>query len=431
VAGETTCDGRKPGAARRVDFAMASSTASLPSRLDAPTDSGRDVLLLLGYTSWAGAIRRRQIHPEDQLAVKLLESPRVSRLLVCNPFRSLPARLLRPALSPADGPFPESASRRLHEPVRLRRTDSTRLAAIERSCSRYERSVRAAAEEFGLQRPVVITAHPLIAGFGSFDWAGPVTYYANDDLTAHPPLSPWWPAYEVSSARMRAAGRRAVGLTPKSLQSVNPSGAGAVIPTGLIPAEWDDPAPGPSWFLELPGPRMVYVGTLDERIDPAAVRSLAAARPDGSVVLIGRGGDRGPVAKLAELPNVHVRPPIAREELIAVVAAADLGLVPHVRSEQTEAMSPLKLFEYLGAGIPVAATDLPGIAPVCPPRVKLAESGEDFGTAANAALHLGRWDGASRREFIDENSWSSRFDALLDLALSDPQNLQPSTSTGR
>lgn len=409
---------------------MATSTASPPVRLEAPTASGQDVLLLLGYTSWAGAIRRRQIHPEDQLAVKLIESPRVSRLLVCNPFRSLPAKLLRPSSGRAEVAFPESESRHLHEPGRLRRTDSTRIAAIERSCARYERNVRAAAERFGLQRPTVITAHPLIAGFGRFDWAGPVTYYANDDLTAHPPLSPWWPAYEVSFARMRKAGRRAVGLTPKSLQSVDPSGPGAVIPTGLIPQEWVDPASPPRWFLELPGPRMVYVGTLDERIDPVAVRALAAAHPEASVVLIGRDGDRGPVAKLGELPNVHVRPPIPREELIAVVAAADLGLVPHVRSEQTEAMSPLKLFEYLAAGIPVAATDLAGIAPVCPPRVKLAQHGEDFGAAASAALDLGRCDDVSRREFVDENSWSRRFDGLLDLAFTDSQNPQCSTSTG-
>lgn len=408
---------------------MASSTASLPVRPIAPTERGHDVLLLLGYTSWAGAIRRNQIHPEDQLAVKLIESPRVSRLLVCNPFRSRLAKL-RPAPRSARSPFPESKSRRLHEPLRLRRTDSTRIAAIQRGCARYERSVRAAAEEFGLRRPAVIAAHPLIAGFGSFDWAGPVTYYANDDLTAHPPLRPWWPAYEVSFARMRAAGRAAVGLTPKSLQSVDPSGPGAVIPTGLIPAEWDEPAAAPRWFLDLPGPRMVYVGTLDERIDPAAVRALAAAHPRGSVVLIGRDGDRGPVAELAKLANVHVRPPIPRQELIGVVAAANLGLVPHVRSEQTEAMSPLKLYEYLGAGIPVAATDLPGIASACPERVVLARGAGDFASAASSALELGHWDEDSRRQFIDENSWSSRFDSLLDLALPETSNLQPSTSTG-
>jgi glycosyltransferase involved in cell wall biosynthesis len=408
---------------------MASSTASLPVRPSALTERGHDVLLLLGYTSWAGAVERRQIHPEDQLTVKLIESPRVSRLLVCNPFRSRLAKL-RPAPRSARSSFPKSESRRLHEPLRLRRSDSTRIATIERGCARYERSVRAAAEEFGLRRPAVIAAHPLIAGFGSFDWAGPVTYYANDDLTAHPPLSPWWPAYEVSFARMRAAGRGAVGLTPKSLQSVDPSGPGAVIPTGLIPAEWYAPAAAPRWFLDLPGPRMVYVGTLDKRIDTAAVRALAAAHPQGSVVLIGRDGDRGPVAELGKLANVHVRPPIPRQELIAVVAAADLGLVPHVRSKQTEAMSPLKLYEYLGAGIPVAATDLPGIASVCPERVMLAQGAGNFAGAATSALALNRWDEHSRRRFIDENSWSSRFEALLDLALPEPANLQPSTSTG-
>jgi teichuronic acid biosynthesis glycosyltransferase TuaH len=417
---------------------MASTATSSPARIDAPTESaaarrdvaGRDAILLLGYTSWAGATRRRQIHPEDQLTLKLIDSPRIARLLVCNPFRSLSAKLLRPGSGVAEEPFPESASRRLHEPLRLRRTDSTRLAAIERSCTRYERSVRAAAAEFGLQRPAVIAAHPLIAGFGRFDWAGPVTYYANDDLTAYPPLSPWWPAFEASFARMRKAGRRAVGLTPKSLQSVAPSGPGAVVPSGLIAEEWAEPAPAPGWFLELPAPRMVYVGTLDERIDPAAVRNLAAAHPDGSIVLIGRDGDRGPVAALGELTNVHVRPPIPRDELIALVAAANLGLVPHVRSEQTKAMSPLKLFEYLGAGIPVAATDLPGIAPVCPARVRLAASGEDFGAAASAALELGRWDEERRQEFVAENSWSRRFDALLDLALAEGPSVKSSTSSG-
>lgn len=384
--------------------------------------------MLLGYTSWAGAIRRRQIHPEDQLTLKLIDSPRVGRLLVCNPYRSLPARLLRPASAEAGELFPASEERRLHEPLRLRRTDPTGLGAIERSCARYERSVRKAAAEFGLERPAVITAHPLIAGFGRFDWAGPVTYYANDDLTAYPPLEPWWHAYEESFARMRAARRRAVGLTPKSLASVAPSGGGAIVPSGLIPEEWIRPGTPPRWFLELPAPRLVYVGTLDERIDIASVHALAAANPQGSVVLIGREGDLGPVAGLGDPPNVHLRPPIPREELTALVAAADLGLVPHVRSEQTEAMSPLKLFEYLGAGIPVAATDLPGIAPACPERVGLARDSRDFAAAARQALAMGRWNEHERLDFIAENSWSQRFEALLDLALPDQPLVETSTS---
>ncbi len=403
---------------------MATLAASRPF---VGTESSSDVVMILGYTSWAGAGGRGRVHAEDRLTLSLIDSPRVRRLLVCNPFRSLPAKLLRSAPGSVGEAFPESPSRRLHEPVRLRRTDPTRPAAIGRSCARYERSVREAAAELGLRRPAVIATHPLIAGFCRFDWAGPVTYYANDDLTAFPPLSRWWPSFESSFERMRTAGRRAVALTPRSLQSISPSGPSAIVPCGLEPEEWIEPGAAPRWFLDLPAPRMLYVGTLDERIDLAMVQALAAARPDGSVVLVGPGADWGPVASLASTANVHVRPAVPREQLVPLVGAADLGLIPHVRSEQTEAMSPLKLYEYLAAGVPVAAVDLPGVAGVCPERVMLASSSADFVAAAEGALGLGHWDEGARREFIAENSWSRRFETLLDLALAPPSN-QLSTS---
>jgi teichuronic acid biosynthesis glycosyltransferase TuaH len=405
---------------------MATLTASRPL---AGTRASGDVLMILGYTSWAGAAGRGRVHAEDRLTLELIDSPRVPRLLVCNPFRSLPAKALRGLTAADSEPFPTSADRHLHEPLRLRRDDPTATAAIERDCARYERSVRRAAAKLGLERPAVIVTHPLLAGFGRFEWAGPVTYYANDDLTAFPPLRPWWSAFERSFARLRAAGRRAVALTPKSLASVDPTGAAAVVPCGLDPEEWLQPRSAPRWFLDLPGPRLLYVGTLDERIDTDALRALATARPDASIVLVGPGGEDGPVAALSSLSNVHVHEPLGRDELTGLVGAADLGLIPHVRTEQTEAMSPLKLYEYLAAGLPVAATDLPGTAGVCPDRIALAAGGNEFADAAEAALALGRWEESERLDFIAANSWSDRFERLLDLALAPKANPQSQLET--
>jgi teichuronic acid biosynthesis glycosyltransferase TuaH len=404
---------------------MATLTASRPQ---IGARAAGDVLMILGYTSWSGAAGRGRVHAEDRLTLELIHSPRVPRLLVCNPFRSLPAKALRGLTGAGSEPFRASADRHLHEPLRLRRADPTATAAIERDCARYERSVRRAAARLGLERPAVIVTHPLLAGFGRFEWAGPVTYYANDDLTSFPPLRPWWPAFERSFARFRAAGRRAVALTPKSLASIEPTGPAAVVPCGLAPDEWLRLGPAPQWFRDLPGPRLVYVGTLDERIDADALRALATARPDASIVLAGPAGENGSISALASLSNVHVHGQLDRDELTSLVGAADLGLIPHVRTEQTEAMSPLKLYEYLAAGLPVAATDLPGTAGVCPDRVALATSGNEFAAAAEAALALGRWEESERLDFIAANSWSNRFERLLDLALA-PES-QPSTSTG-
>jgi glycosyltransferase involved in cell wall biosynthesis len=389
---------------------------TLPAR-DAVATDRADVVLILGYTSWSGAVRRGWIHAEDRLTLALMHSPRVGRLLVCNPYRSGVSKLLRTALGPRDAYFPQTETCRLHEPLRLRREDPTGVRAIERSCAAYERSVRRRVAGLGLERPAVITTHPLMAGFGRFDWAGPVTYYANDDLRAFPPLSPWWPAYDVSFSRLRGEQRRAVGLTPKSLASVGPAGPSAVIPCGIEPEEWLSPGSPPDWFAALPSPRLLYVGTLDPRVEVEQVRAISQAHPEGSVVLVGPSPNPEHYDELRRLPNVTIKPPVARSELPGLVAAADVGLIPHVRSVQTEAMSPLKLYEYLAAGLPVASIDLPGVSTVCPERTALAHGTEDFVAAVGRALELGRSREDERLDFIRDNAWERRFERLLDLAL--------------
>jgi hypothetical protein len=99
-----------------------------------------------------------------------------------------------------------------------------------------------------------------------------------------------------------------------------------------------------------------------------------------------------------------------------MMAAADVGLIPHVRSPLTEAMSPLKLYEYLAGGLPVAAVDLPGIAGISD-RVTLIPPGGDMACGVRRALRAGRSLDEERLAFVSDNSWEQRFDGLLDIAL--------------
>ena len=376
----------------------------------------RDVVFGFFSVPWALAVERELIMPEDRLADALTRHPAVRRLLVASPYRSVLGRARDLARRRPRAPFPSSGTRALHEPLRLRRADPV---APARTMARYEAGVRRAARRAGLERPAVITAHPLFAGFGNFDWAGPVTYYAWDNWSGSEPLRAYWPAYEEAYHRMRETGRRAVAISRHALDVVAPTGPSDVIPNGLEPTEWASLGEPPAWFAARSRPRLLYVGTVDSRVDLVQLRAIAEAYPEGSVTFVGNVRDSAHFEPLSDLANLEFAPSVQRAELTRIIGAADACLIPHVRNELTEAMSPLKLYEYLAGGRPVAAVDLEPIAAVDSPLVVLGPVGGDLRPAVAKALQIGPASEADRLEFVDENAWSGRFDRLLELALAE------------
>lgn len=401
---------------------MSGATGTAASLPGGPESGGvpcaTDVIYAFSYVSWEGAQARGMCHAEDRLVQTLLEHDAVGRLLVCDPFRSLPIKAARRLASRTGAPPLPGGAKAAHvAPVRLRHADPTGLAAVERSCAAYERWLRKAAERHGLERPAIVTAHPLLAGFGRFEWASAVTFYAIDDWTAYTPHRRWWPAHREALGRVRSSGRRVCAVSDAVMARVAPTGPRAVVPNGIDPAEWVSPGAAPGWFGALGSPRLLYVGSLDDRLDVTALGAVADANPHGSLTLVGPLLAPRHLEALRRRPNVVVRPPVGRAEVVALVAAADACLIAHVRTPLTEGMSPLKLYEYLAGGRPVAATALPGVIHVGHPRVALAGEGDELVTAVQRALAIGPADEAERLSFVAANTWRSRHDQMLALAL--------------
>jgi glycosyltransferase involved in cell wall biosynthesis len=375
-----------------------------------------DVVFTFAFTSWSGAAARGFSFPEDRLAGALRDHPRVRSVLVCDPFRSVPRKLARAVLGRSDTPFPETPSAAHHAPLRLRRDDPVSGRPLNRAYLAYERGIRDAARRQNLVRPAIVTANPILAGFGDFSWAGPVTYYGWDDWAALEPRRRWWPAYAEAFERIRRTERRVAAVTPRIITRIAPTGPHLVVANGIDPGEWQELPPAPAWFSTLPLPRLLYVGSLQSRVDVEQIRSIAAAFPDASISLVGPLQEPGHFEPLRSIANVHIHPAVPRREVTGLIGAAHVGLIPHVRSALTEAMSPLKLYEYLAGGLPVAAVDLPGIAGVSE-RTVLTPPGADMVGAIRQALAMGRASETERLGFVAENAWERRFDSLLSLAL--------------
>jgi teichuronic acid biosynthesis glycosyltransferase TuaH len=142
--------------------------------------------------------------------------------------------------------------------------------------------------------------------------------------------------------------------------------------------------------LRLPGPIAGFVGNISDRID---VRLLEAVADQGvSLLLVGPRSpmaDEARLAALLERPNVQWVDHQPFADMPAWIGAMHVGLVPYHVDAFNRASSPLKVLEYLAAGIDAVSTSLPSIAALGP-TVRIADSPERFAEEVAAALEAPR-----------------------------------------
>jgi len=168
-----------------------------------------------------------------------------------------------------------------------------------------------------------------------------------------------------------------------------------------------------------PGPVFGYTGTIHgDRFDVDLVAALAAAFPEGSVVLVGpdhlKANERG---KLAAYRNVHITGPVAYAQIPAVMSHFDVCIVPHVETKFTNSLNPLKLWEYLASGKPVVSTNVAGFNSY-PQFCRIASGVDAFAQACREALEEGGSRRAGRRAEARKHGWEQRVDALIGTLLS-------------
>lgn len=161
----------------------------------------------------------------------------------------------------------------------------------------------------------------------------------------------------------------------------------------------------------LPQPRIVFTGAIVSiKLDMTLLAELARLRPQWSFALVGPVGPGDPhtdVSLLNAEPNVHLLGPRTYAELPAVLRAADAGLIPYARNELTDSIFPMKVYEYLAAGLPVLATPLPALAGVA----DLASAADAAGIAALLDQALAEDSPAlrvARSQRAAAHSWDAR-----------------------
>lgn len=166
----------------------------------------------------------------------------------------------------------------------------------------------------------------------------------------------------------------------------------------------DAQTPVPAEIAILPQPVIGYFGLISaDWVDAPLLRRLAKAMPEASIVMLGKVAMN--ISELQRLPNVHFLGPKPYETLPNYCKGFDAAIVPFPINSATLSANPLKLREYLAAGLPVVSTAIPEARAVG--QCRIGADAESFVAEVRAALRQPA-PSAARSETMRSENWAAR-----------------------
>lgn len=155
-----------------------------------------------------------------------------------------------------------------------------------------------------------------------------------------------------------------------------------------------------------------FAGALYSWIDFHLIKEMAQERPDWAFVIIGpRYCDtRG----IENIPNVHLLGIRKYHDLVNYVKNFDVGIIPFEVRDMTNSANPIKMYEYLAAGIPVVATPIRECAALAP-YVRTASTGKECVIKIEEAIKASKTEKQDYIKIAVENSWTRRVEKVVSI----------------
>ncbi len=164
--------------------------------------------------------------------------------------------------------------------------------------------------------------------------------------------------------------------------------------------------PCPIDMASIPHPVIGFMGSIATWIDTELIHQVAQLRPDWSIVLL--GNDYVRVERIfANCPNVYFLGRKFYHELPPYVGQFAVGMVPFQVRDMTHSSSPIKMYEYLAAGVPVISTPIK--ESVNCPYVATGATATEWVNEIEQLLSI---SGDELQAFAQQESWLARIEQV-------------------
>ncbi len=192
-----------------------------------------------------------------------------------------------------------------------------------------------------------------------------------------------------------------------------------LVPNGCNPASITLPVQHPLYkhLAKKSRPIIGFVGNLETKIDIPLLEKVAICFTNADILLIGSTHANPSVLRLDEYPNVYFTGVVPYDHVGAWVSLFDVALIPHLNTDLTQYMNPLKLYVYLSWNVPVVSASIPNID-VVSGMVFVSDSHDGFTQNIQNVLRK-RIDYANIAEaYCRANSWEVRLKDYVDRIIS-------------
>ena len=234
-------------------------------------------------------------------------------------------------------------------------------------------------------------------------------YYRVDDYTTSPYINSDYMARQ--EAKAVSVADLCVAASRQSAEVMGAAKKCILVPNGIDLAIYRedvakaDPLPG------IGRPRLLFTGTFDTWVDLELLSGLASKHPDWQVVLAGEG--KIPLDGVTALPNVHYLGLLPYDQLPALMAHSDIGLVPYHVNQFTISACIGKIYQYLAVGLPVVSTPVLDRSDYGDHVTLAPADASAFGDAVERLLAEDSPEERRARQLYGrEQTWRARFEVL-------------------
>ena len=183
----------------------------------------------------------------------------------------------------------------------------------------------------------------------------------------------------------------------------------------LFASTLDQQTPRAADIDHVSSPVFMFIGHISyDWLDAELVKFVATSRPDWNIVLVGRYSMD--IDEFDGYGNILLAGEKPFERLPEYCKVADVGIIPFVDSELTRNCNPLKLPEYIAAGLPVVSTDIPEVARS---YAEFSYIGRDYDSFLQACERALRENDAAtnlkRSAEMEQSSWDNRVETIFRL----------------